>query len=141
LLSPILHRPGIPETVFNINGTLWFVCFEAIILINLTLDGYIDPNEISNRFRTAVMNKPAITTSVDAEMHRAFQRLNISPDEYTTIREYDQTKLGLPMKFVNFKKANHLAQQNKRLLKNMGTEKELVALGLVKPKKGYLAGW
>lgn len=170
LLSPILHGPGIPEIVYYINGSIWFLCFEAVILVNLTLDiyiilfanmpvsdkllqlctrcvgagcaagavhqpateqGFVDPNEISNRFRTTVMNKPAITTSDDAEIHRAFQRLNIEPEKYTSIRKHDQTRFGPSMRFVDLKKANHIAKQHKNTLINMGTERVKVALGLV----------
>lgn len=147
-----------------INGTLWFLCFKAVIFINLgvelyiilfannpvvgkavqvcfrcfvvgstvetvhrvaTEQGYVEPNEVSNRVRTHIMNKPAITTSEDAEIHKAFQRLNINPDEYTTTKTHDQTTLGPPMKFVDIQKATTLANRraNKKVLTHIGNPK------------------
>jgi hypothetical protein len=169
--------------VQHINSALWFLCFEAVICINLGVDlyiilfannpvigkvaqvcfrcfalgsvaetahqsateqGYAEPNEVSNRVRTHIMNKPAITTSDDAVIHKAFQRLNINPEEYTTIRTHDQTTLGPPMKFVDIQKSTRLAnlRANRKVLMQLGNQKEKVALGLAKPNKnGYLQGW
>ena len=37
--------------------------------------GYIDPNEVSNRVRTHIMNKPAITTEQDSSIHRGTSKI------------------------------------------------------------------
>jgi hypothetical protein len=102
LLSPMVRSSGILESLYFINGTLWVMCFEAALLINLVLELYIifyantpveskvvtacvkcgvtaivgglanqfaaeegllEPNEFTNRFRTEVSKKPAMTPS------------------------------------------------------------------------------
>jgi len=47
------------------------------------------------------------------------------------------------MKFVDIQKATTLANRraNKKVLTQLGTQKQKVALGLAKPKNGYLKGW
>jgi hypothetical protein len=41
ILSPVLHWPEVPPMVQFINAALWFLCFEAVICINLGVDLYI----------------------------------------------------------------------------------------------------
>lgn len=183
LLSPILQSPGVLEPIFFINGSLWFLCFEATILINLTLDayiilfanstvvgktsqlcgkcagagcaiavgyqsataqGYAEPSELSNRVRTFVMEKPAISNSSDNVIHTTFQGLNIHTDEYTSYREHSQTRMGPPMRFIDYEKVAKVLElkNNKKILLQLGAEKSKIALGLIKPPANSLwAGW
>jgi hypothetical protein len=176
LLSPMVRSSGILESLYFINGTLWIMCFEAALLINLVLELYIifyantpveskvviacvkcggtaivgglanqfaaeqglfEPNEFTNRVRTEVSKKPAITTSDDAIIDKSFRRHGVHEDEYTTERESKYG--GKPMKYVDPKKAYEVANrpENKEIIMKMGTEKEKVAHGLKPRRNGF----